>query len=83
MQYSVTPTWHGLAHPLMATTVFEDFTEGFRHYNHLFEDKGVHVDRIDVAKFSQHDIGEYYRLLGIIDSPPQKLENISKRIHGF
>ena len=35
----------------------------------LFEDKGVHVDRIDVAKIFQHDIGEYYRLLGIIDKP--------------
>lgn len=72
-QYSVTPTWHGLAHPTDGNLpVFEDFTEGFRHYKSLFEDKGVHVDRIDVAKIFQHDIGEYYRLLGIIDSPPLK-----------
>ena len=52
--------------------VFEDFNEGYIHYKTKFEEKGVHVDRIDVAKIFQHDIGEYYRLLGIIDSPPLK-----------
>ena len=52
--------------------MFEDFTEGFRHYKSLFEDQGVHVDRIDIAKIFQHDNNEYYRLLGILDSSPLK-----------
>ena len=72
-QYSVTPEWHGLPHPTDGDLpVFKDFTEGFRHYKSLFEDKGVHEDRVDISKIFQHDNNEYYKLLTIIDSSPLK-----------
>ena len=84
-QYSVTPKWEGLMQSTDGDLpVFEDFSEGFRHYKSLFEDKGVHVDRIDIAKIFQHDVHEYYRLLNIIDSPPLKdWKNLVKEYTDF
>ena len=72
-QYSITPKWHGLPHPTDGDLpVFEDFNEGYIHYKTKFEEKGVHVDRVDIAKIFQQDINEYYKLLNVIDSQPLK-----------
>ena len=52
--------------------MFKDFNEGFIHYKSKFEEQGVHVDRIDIAKIFQQDVSEYYKLLNVIDSQPLK-----------
>jgi len=72
-QYSVTPIWEGLVYDTDGDIpVFNDFDEGFKHYKSLFEDNGVHIDKIDIARIFQQDVGEYYKLLHILDSPPLK-----------
>ena len=48
----------------------EVMQDSYSTYIQKFNERGIHVDKIDVSKIMRHDVYEYYRLCLIIDSPP-------------
>ena len=48
----------------------EIMNDDYAEYKCKFNERGVHVDKIDLSKLFQYDLYEYYRLCILIDSPP-------------